>query len=511
MRHGKTTAASLVKVLSSLAGVVAVLAGATTVRGDNLSFTERVISNTAFTRPQSVYATDLDGDGDSDVVAALSSNDTIAWYESNGALPPTFTEHVISTIANHANTVFATDVDGDGDIDVLSASDQDHKVAWYENDGGAPPTFTERVISTSAFATSALHAADVDGDGDTDVLSAATLFVEQVLWFENDGGSPPGFTLHVISTSVDRASSVYASDVDGDGDTDVLSSSITDDKIAWYENDGGSPPTFTQRVISTTADFALSVLATDVDGDGDVDVLSASRDDQKIAWYESDGGLPPTFSEHVISTNANGAISVSAADVDGDGDIDVLSASFGDDKIAWYENDGGMPPSFTERVISTSADAADSVFATDVDGDGDTDVLSASLSDDKIAWYENTGPPCGNGGLDPGEECDGGLGCTDCFCDAGFTPTTPLSLDCQLACGNGILDPGEECDDGNGDDGDGCSSGCAIQEGWKCGGQPSVCTPTGVPTIGEWGLIVMANLMLVMGTVIHGRRRPVRV
>jgi hypothetical protein len=60
-----------------------------------------------------------------------------------------------------------------------------------------------------------------------------------------------------------------------------------------------------------------------------------------------------------------------------------------DHKIAWYENDGSE--TFTERTITTSANGATSVFAADVDGDGDLDVLSASNEDDKIAWYENLG------------------------------------------------------------------------------------------------------------------------
>ena len=73
-----------------------------------------------------------------------------------------------------------------------------------------------------------------------------------------------------------------------------------------------------------------------MDGDGDMDVLSASQLDNKIAWYENDGSQ--TFALHTISTAASGARSVFAADVDGDGDLDVLSASGNDDKIAWYED-----------------------------------------------------------------------------------------------------------------------------------------------------------------------------
>ena len=209
------------------------------------------------------------------------------------------------------------------------------------------------------------------------------------------------FTEHWISTAADGALSVFTSDVDGDGDMDVLSASHHDDKIAWYDNDGGSPPAFTERVISTVANSAASVFAADVNGDGDTDVLSASWRDDKIAWYENDGSPPPVFTERVISTNAGYAFSVFAADVDGDGDMDVLSASVLDNKIAWYENDGGLLPVFTERVISTNAAKARAVFAADVDGDGDMDVLSASNGDDKIAWYENMGePPSIPGDLD---------------------------------------------------------------------------------------------------------------
>jgi len=114
----------------------------------------------------------------------------------------------------------------------------------------------------------------------------------------------------------------------------IQSSSFNDDKIDWYENNGSE--NFTQHSITTDANDASSVYAVDADGDGDIDVLSASAIDNIIAWYENDGN--ENFTSHSITTDALGAWSVYAVDVDGDGDIDVLSASSDDSKIAWYEN-----------------------------------------------------------------------------------------------------------------------------------------------------------------------------
>jgi len=348
----------------------------------------------AFTGPQnaitteadaarSVYTADLDGDGDLDVLSASSDDNKIAWYENNGG--GTFGDpQAITTAADGARSVYAADLDGDGDLDVLSASFNGNKIAWYENNGSG--TFGDpRVITTVLDGANSVYAADLDGDGDLDVLSAS-FNDNKIAWYENKGGTFG--SQQVISKVAEGAFSVYAADLDADGDLDVLSASQLDNKIAWHKNNGDA--TFgDEQVISRKTNGARSVYAGDLDGDGDLDVLSASIADDKIAWYENNGG--GTFGDpQVITTEAEGAESVYAADLDGDGDLDVLSASFSDDKIAWYENVGDK--TFEAPQVITFSDVVVSVYAGDLDGDGDLDVLSASIGDDTIAWYENTTP-----------------------------------------------------------------------------------------------------------------------
>ena len=73
--------------------------------------------------------------------------------------------------------------------------------------------------------------------------------------------------------------------------------------------------------------------------------------------------------------------------------MDIISASGLDDTIAWHENDGAENPSWTASDIVTNKDYANMVFAGDMDGDGDMDVISVSQGDNTIAWYEQEGSP----------------------------------------------------------------------------------------------------------------------
>jgi len=303
-----------------------------------------------------------------------------------------WTEHTIDGDFNGASSVYATDVDGDGDTDVLGAAWLGHYITWWRNDGGSPITWTEYTIKSNFYNASSVYATDVDGDGDTDILGAAAAS-KDITWWRNDGGSPITWTEYTIEDIFDGANSVYATDVDGDGDTDVLGAAFHADDITWWRNDGGSPITWTEYTIDGNFDYAYSVYATDVDGDGDTDVLGAAADADDITWWRNDGGSPITWTEYTIEGDFDAAWSVYATDIDGDGDTDVLGAAAGADDITWWRNDGGSPITWTEYTIDGDFDGAYSVYATDVDGNGDTDVLGAATNADDITWWESGPPP----------------------------------------------------------------------------------------------------------------------
>jgi len=158
----------------------------------------------------------------------------------------------------------------------------------------------------------------------------------------------PTFTPHQIDTTLNAPTTVETADIDSDGDLDVIATYAFDDLVVWYENDGVG--NFVSHIINPNANGARSAVAADVDGDGDMDVLSASNNDNRLIWYENDGN--ENFTTHIISS-AFDAFDVKTADIDGDGDLDVLSANRTNDSVIWFENDGNQ--NFTANVITSSA------------------------------------------------------------------------------------------------------------------------------------------------------------
>ena len=143
-------------------------------------------------------------------------------------------------------------------------------------------------------------------------------------------------------------------------------------------------------------------------------------DDSRVASSSS-----PSFGERVVDDGADGPRFVSGADVDGDGDVDVVAASM-DQGVLWFERVGG--PREWVRRSAASAENAISVALADFDGDGDVDAITCEVSTDDdqdvVILARNDGAePCldsdfrGGGCCSKGQYVDEDGACA--YCPAG--------------------------------------------------------------------------------------------
>jgi hypothetical protein len=147
-----------------------------------------------------------------------------------------------------------------------------------------------------------------------------------------------------------------AAELDGDGDKDVIGGFRN--KIAWFENvDGQGMLTLADDgrglLDPVTPDFPFSekvyaIAGADLDGDGDLDLVSADKIQRQLLWYENtDGSGRFSAARRIDPSNANEpgglSIAVKVVDLDLDGDVDVVSAyvnDANDHSIVWFSNDG---------------------------------------------------------------------------------------------------------------------------------------------------------------------------
>ncbi|MEQ8905559.1 FG-GAP-like repeat-containing protein [Ekhidna sp.] len=272
-------------------------------------------------------------------------------------------------------SVHIIDLDGDGNSDVLSTS-RDDKINWYDNNGAQ--SFSTITLSSAINGARDLFPLDLDNDGDLDVVTSAE-DDGKLLWLENNGSE--SFAVNTIAQSLSGIKGVYSIDMDGDGDLDIVSASTF--SLDWHENDGNQ--NFTTHDLGLSGNSPTACYAADIDNDGDIDIIGGSQ--TKLSWFENDG--TQSFTQHDLPFSIGAAGDVFAIDLDDDGDIDLVSAERIDDEVVWYENDGNQ--SFSEHIVSNDADEVYAIVVADLDGDGDIDIASSSNSDDKVAWYENDG------------------------------------------------------------------------------------------------------------------------
>jgi hypothetical protein len=238
------------------------------------SWTKHVI-DVSSSGSQHVKITDVDGDTDLDVVATGRSAGDVRWYEA-----PSWARHDIDLDFAGGRGLHIADVNGDDVPDVLGAAIEANDVVWYE-----APSWTKHVIDGDLGGAIAVSAADVDDDGGIDILAAGYNSNTVVLyrgppWTREYRGPP--WTREIIGSDLYGARSVSAADVDGDGDLDVVATGMISNRVVWYE-----APSWEEHLVDSGLFGAYFMHVADIDGDEDLDVVSSGTESDEIVWCEN--------------------------------------------------------------------------------------------------------------------------------------------------------------------------------------------------------------------------------
>ncbi|MEO1032632.1 MAG: T9SS type A sorting domain-containing protein [Bacteroidota bacterium] len=343
---------------------------------------------------QAIFLEDIDNDGNIDIVgvndAIGSFEDVVFWYRNIDGLGEFSEQLIITHDIVKGSDVYAADINNDGYIDVISASG--NKIAWYENTDGLGTFANQQVLVAAApfFDFLGLDVTDLDNDGDLDIL-----YIDEndAAWIANTGADGSFEEPNIIHEyGSDDFTSIYAQDIDGDLDNDVIYT--YGNVVAWRENLDGLGSFGENQEISSNISLSLQVeyaTAEDLDNDGDIDVLSASQGDNTIAYYENLDGFG-TFSEkHVLTDQARFTRRILTADLNNDGNMDVLATSQADHKIQWFKNLDGLGGFSLPIIISKNVNLPIQLEVADFNMDGQNDISVSSLFDREVSWFPNNG------------------------------------------------------------------------------------------------------------------------
>ena len=338
--------------------------------------------------PNGVALGDVDGDGDLDFVTANYDPGTVSVRLNNGSgnftAPNT---SPTSSVDYEPINVVLGDVDGDGDLDLLTANFGPGTVSVRLNDGSGNFSGTTNVAVGSLPRNVVLG--DVDGDGDLDFVTANYGSNNVSVRLNNGSGVFSGTTNVVVGTN---PVNVALGDVDGDGDLDFVTSNTGSNTVSVRLNNGSG--TFTVPATNpepTVGANPNGVALGDVDGDGDLDLLTTNYNGASVSVRLNNGS--GNFSGTATVTVGSQPNAIALGDVDGDGDLDFATTNYNSSNVSVRLNNG--TGTFTAPATNGTVAVQNYPFGValgDVDGDGDLDLLAANQGSSTVSLRLNQPP-----------------------------------------------------------------------------------------------------------------------
>ena len=311
---------------------------------------------------------DLDGDSDLDLVLAKGRHtpllDRVLLNDGKGV----FVASNLGPTADRTYTAALADLDGDGDLDVLTSNDSPDKKLVYLNNGKGQ-FVVAGTWGRPEWSTRNAAVADLNGDRRIDVIAANRPGPSYVCL--NQGGGR--FGAECISIPAESATSIVPADFDKDGFIDLAVPSRDGGQSRIYFNDGKAG--FARTASFGPSDAAARVgAAADFNGDGAVDLAVGDEKAASMVVYQNDGKgrLTPGFR---IADKAKTPYAIAAGDLNRDGSPDiVLGYTSGPHSIFFNDGTGRQ---FTQTTIGDRQGAAYGFAIGDINGDGFPDIALA--------------------------------------------------------------------------------------------------------------------------------------
>ncbi|MCX6273010.1 MAG: FG-GAP-like repeat-containing protein [Bacteroidetes bacterium] len=337
----------------------------------------------------------------SDLICGITNYTTrpfIPTYNCGAALDDnSFDSPVIYTSGANPNGIIFSDLDGDGKPDMIITNKDDNSISVLKNTGSSGVvSFGPKTDYPTMGSNWGIAAADLNGDGlpDPVVASENTAYISVYLNTSTGGNVSLGNRLDIYNGS--GPEQVQLADIDGDGRTDIVVTTWTQNSVAVYLNlTAAGVMAFAPKVTFTTGSSPYGLTVGDLDGDGKPDLAVSNYNGSSMSIFRNTstpGNI--SFEPKIDMATGTVPIFISQGDFNGDHLPELVVVNDGAASVSMFRNtctSGAI--SFQPAVVYSTGSYPYTVAISDLTGDGKPEMAVTNYMSNSVSLFTNTSTP----------------------------------------------------------------------------------------------------------------------